>query len=212
MISFEGIDASGKNTQTKMLCDYFRQKGVRFESVSFPDYSTPIGHEIRNYLSRQHEYSPETAHMLYAANRYELKPTIDRWISEEGFVVLNRYCESNIAYGVADGLPRLWLEQIESLMPQADYVFYLRITPNQSMIRKASRDRFEADLKLLARVSSVYDALASSPKWITLDAEREPGIIHYEIIKTLSALLNDRDGPFVNIDSGKMRAKAGPPV
>ncbi len=129
-------------------------------------------------------------HLLYSANRYEFKPSIDRWISEKKFVILNRYCESNIAYGVADGLPRLWLEQLESRMPQSDYVFYLRITPELSLIRKASRDRLEADPKFLSRVSQMYDAMASSTRWITMNAERDVEIIHYEIMKTLTALLD----------------------
>ena len=67
--------------------------------------------------------------MLYAANRYEFKLTIERWISEERIVILNRYCESNVAYGVADGLARTWVEQLESKMPQSNYVFYLKIQP-----------------------------------------------------------------------------------
>ncbi len=193
-----------------MLCDYLRQNRVRFEFLSFPDYTTAIGQEIRNFLSRKREYNPETAHILYSANRYELKPSIDRWISEKALIVLNRYCDSNIAYGMADGLPRLWLEQLESLMPQADYVFYLKINPNQSLNRKASRDRFEADLKLLSRVSSVYDALSTSSNWITLDAEREPGIIHYEIIKTLSALLDEQGKSFLELYSGDRSIQVEP--
>lgn len=190
LVSFEGIDASGKNTQSKMLCDTLKENGLDFEFLSFPVYTTPIGQEIRNYLQRRTEYGIETLHTIYSANRYEFKSQIDRWVSEKKIVVLNRYCESNVAYGTAEGLPMTWLQNLESRMPQADHVFYLKITPELSSMRKTSRDRFEGDLKFLKRVSQVYDAMAADPKWITLDAERDVEIIHYEITRTLSVLLN----------------------
>jgi dTMP kinase len=193
LVSFEGIDASGKNTQSRMLFDVLKEKGIPSEYVSFPFYSSPIGQEIKNYLLGKHEYGVETRHLLYSANRYELKPSIARWVSEKKVIVLNRYCESNIAYGVADGLPLPWLEQLEGRMPKSDYIFYLKISPDISVMRKSSRDRFEANLNFLNRVSQVYDALASRPNWFTIDAEQDVGIIHYEIMRTLSSLIDERN-------------------
>ncbi len=209
LVSFEGIDASGKNTQSRMLFDVLREKGIPCEYVSFPFYSSPIGQEIKNYLMGKHEYGAETRHLLYSANRYELKPSIDRWISEKKIVVLNRYCESNIAYGVADGLPLLWLDQLEGRMPKSDYIFYLKISPDISVMRKTSRDRFEANLNFLNRVSEVYDALALRPNWFTIDAVQDVGIIHYEIMKTLTSLIderniiNDKSAPYSTNRQGK---------
>jgi len=192
LFSFEGLDASGKNTQTQLLSDFLKERNSSFELLSFPVYSTSIGKEIREYLSDGRDYSPETVHLLYAANRYEFKSVIDRWIAEKRIVLLNRYCESNIAYGVADGLSRVWVEQLESKMPQSDYVFYLKVDPNVSLERKASRDRYEADLKFLTRVSQVYDALAEDSRWISVDAERDPALIQYEIRKIFEALLKEK--------------------
>ncbi len=174
-----------------MLCDFLKERNSNFEFLSFPAYSTALGHEIKEYLLGRRDYTPETTHMLYAANRYEFKLTIERWISEERIVILNRYCESNVAYGVADGLARTWVEQLESKMPQSNYVFYLKISPDLSLQRKVSRDRYETDLKFLTRVSQVYDALALDTRWISVDADRDPEIVQYEIRKTLEALLQE---------------------
>jgi dTMP kinase len=196
LISFEGIDASGKNTQSKLLFEAVSKSDIPCEHLSFPDYSTPIGQEIENYLTRKSEYSPEAMHALYAANRYEIKPKIEEWIRSGYFVIFNRYCDSNIAYGIADGLPRLWLEALEGRMPQADYVVYLRVNPTLSLKRKPTRDRFEANLNFLTRVSEVYDALATSSKWLTIDGDREASIIHYEIVKTLSERLKEERNIF----------------
>jgi dTMP kinase len=208
LISFEGIDASGKNTQSKLLCNYFKRQNIAFESLSFPQYSTTIGSEIRNYLTLKRNYSAEAMHALYAANRYEFKEAIDNWLSEEKFVVLNRYSESNIAYGIAHGLPRVWLESLESRMPQSDYVFYLKIVPELSARRKATKDRFEANQKFLGHVSDVYDELAISPRWFTIDGDRDSRIIHYEILKSLSARLAEERKTF-NVNFAPDRVDAG---
>jgi dTMP kinase len=194
LISFEGIDASGKNTQSRMLFDYLKQQKVPSEYLSFPDYSTPIGQEIRNYLSGKREYNAETRHLLYAANRYEWKERIEDLARKGNFLILNRYSESNFAYGVANGLSLSWLQQMESRMPRSDLVFYLRVPPEVSAKRKGDRDRFESDLAYLKRVSEVYDALAEPGRWFTLDATRPIDLLHYEIVKILENVVSSITG------------------
>ena len=188
LISFEGIDASGKNTQSKMLFDYMKRLNVSVDYLSFPDYSTAIGQEIKSYLAGKRDYDPETRHLLYAANHYELKESIVRKVRDGVSLVLNRYCESNLAYGVANGLPLAWLENVESLMPPSNLVFYLKIFPEISAKRKGDRDRFEADLNFLKRVSDVYDALAEPGRWFTVDASQRVELVHYEVVKILESV------------------------
>jgi dTMP kinase len=175
-----------------MLFDYFRRSETPSEYLSFPDYTTPIGQEIRSFLDHKREYSLESRHLLYAANRYEHKEQIEKWIGDGKIVVINRYCESNIAYGGAGGLPLDWLVQIESLMPKSDYVFYLKLSPEVSASRKKNRDRYEADLAFLKRVSSVYEALVEPGRWFTIFADRPKDLIHYEIAKTISSFEGEK--------------------
>ena len=188
LISFEGIDAAGKNTQSRMLFNYFRRSGTDCEFISFPDYATPLGQEIRSFLESRKDYNLEARHILYAANRYEHKEKIENWITQGKLVVINRYTESNLAYGGANGLPLEWLMQLESRMPKSDYVFYLKLSPEISAQRKRNRDRYEADLSYLRRVSKVYDALIEPGRWFIVEADRPRDLVHYEIVKTLSAL------------------------
>ncbi len=198
LISFEGIDAAGKNTQSRMLFDYFRRSGTPSEYISFPDYTTPIGREIRSFLEHERDYNLESRHLLYAANRYEHKEQIEKWISDGKVVVINRYSESNLAYGGANGLSLDWLAQIESRMPSSDYVFYLKLSPEVSAARKKNRDRYEADLAFLKRVSNVYEALFEPDRWFTISADQPKDLIHYEIAKTISSLAVEKS----NINQG----------
>ncbi|MHB1907633.1 MAG: dTMP kinase [Nitrososphaerales archaeon] len=192
LIAFEGIDASGKNTQSTLLHSKLRSMKLDAEYVSFPDYTTTIGQEIRSFLSGEKSYPLEARHMLYSLNRYEHKNQIENWQSEGKIIVINRYCVSNLAYGGASGLSIDWLRSLESQMPQADYIFYLRATPNLSKLRKSNRDKFESDLSFLSRVSSVYDALSQSPNWFKIDADDSIENIQYEIFKITEELLRSK--------------------
>ncbi len=191
LISFEGIDASGKNTQSKLLYRWLKSKGAEAEYLSFPDYSTTIGQEIQAFLSGKKHFGLEARHILYSTNRYEHKEQVERWLEDGKVVVINRYCESNIAYGVAAGLPLDWLRQIESRMPQSNYIFFLKATSELSQRRKTSRDKFETDTTYLARVSKVYEALAESSNWFSIDADNTVDMIHYEITKLTQSLFEE---------------------
>ena len=175
-----------------MLFEWLKSKKYDTEYLSFPDYSTTIGQEIRAFLNGKKEYSKEARHILYAANRYEHKEEIENWIiNKRKVVVVNRYTDSNIAYGTAEGLSLQWVKDIESQMPQADYVFLLEATPELSLARKKkNRDIFEADLTFLKRVSEVYSALVEKGKWFVIKGDRPVDLIHYEISRLFEELVN----------------------
>ena len=50
LIAFEGLDQSGKQTQAERLVATLREKGREVHFVSFPDYDTAIGSEIKRAL------------------------------------------------------------------------------------------------------------------------------------------------------------------
>ena len=91
LVGIEGIDAVGKRTQTSMLVSRLRSNGVAVATISFPDYGTKIGSEIRNFLSGRTSYPPEVRHMLFAANRYERKTSLQTALATNEIVIVNRY-------------------------------------------------------------------------------------------------------------------------
>jgi dTMP kinase len=192
LFSFEGIDASGKDTQSRLLCQKLRSDGLEIEYLSFPDYTTDIGREIEGFLLGRKNHELETRHVLYAANRYEHKKEIEKFL-ESKIVVVNRYCDSNIAYGAAAGLPIDWLRGLEARMPQADYTFLLKVDPRVSANRMKDKrkDIFERDLTFLSRVSEVYDAISERGKWFVIDGERPIDSIHYEVWQLARELIRE---------------------
>lgn len=72
IIVIEGIDKAGKTTQANLLLNklnsYKYHKYVKFD---FPDYSTPVGKEIKQFLDGKRDYPDEVKMMLLSANRWE---------------------------------------------------------------------------------------------------------------------------------------------
>src|SRR5437870_513741 len=147
LIAFEGLDQSGKETQARTLRRRLEQIGRRVHSLSFPEYDTPIGTELRRALAGEREFGPDVMQMLYVANRLEFRPRLEVWLRNGDIVICDRYRASSIAYGEAHGLDPSWLTAIQQYLPPAQVTILLDISPETAGARKATgRDRYERDL------------------------------------------------------------------
>jgi dTMP kinase len=189
LIAFEGLDQSGKQTQAERLRAHLIGKGRTVRLLSFPDYSTPIGHEIALALRGERPFGADVMQLLYVANRHELKDEITRELSEGTVIVCDRYLASSVAYGEAQGLDGEWLREIQRFLPQPDVTILLDIAPGTSATRKtADRDKYERDLALLSRVRASYLRQAVAG-WVHLDADRPREVITAEIAAAVARLL-----------------------
>jgi dTMP kinase len=60
VLAFEGLDQSGKQTQSERLAEVLRGEGRRVEFLSFPEYPTAIGAEIGRALEGERDYAADT--------------------------------------------------------------------------------------------------------------------------------------------------------
>ena len=178
LIAFEGLDQSGKETQARHLRARIEADGRKVHAVSFPDYQTPIGHELQQALAGERDFGPEVMQLLYVANRFEYKPRLDAWLRADAVVVCDRYRASSVAYGEAHGLDAAWLEEIQRHLPAPAITVLLDIAPETAVSRKGDgRDRYERDLPLLSRVRESYRRQAVQHDWIVIDGEQPPDIV-----------------------------------
>lgn len=192
IVAIEGVDQAGKGTQSKMLLERLKGEGIGAELFSFPDYDTPVGRQIRSCLDRSGEIDLEHIHALLAENRREKLPAIRRALDERRILVMDRYYESNIAYGVANGLEREWLYGLDSEMPKPDLVILLDIAAEESFRRKRERDAFEADRRRMERVVQTYRAEAEAGGWLVVDGSRNPDAVHAEIANAVLGALDPK--------------------
>jgi dTMP kinase len=190
LIAFEGLDQSGKQTQAERLRDRLTTRGFRVRLVSFPDYTTHIGDELARALRGEREYGAEVMQLLYIANRYEWKTTLQQMLDDGWFVVCDRYLASSVAYGEAFGLDASWLTDAQRFLPRPSLTIMLDIAPETAVTRKAvDRDRYERDLSLQARVRESYRRLAAREQWLVLDGDRPKDQVADEVFTRLAARL-----------------------
>jgi len=186
IIVIEGGDQAGKKTQTAMLAQALKKNGIKTATFSFPDYATPVGKEIRRYLDGKRKFSHQVIHCLLAANRWEKLQEIRRAQERSSVLIMNRYCQSNIVYGLVNGMDGPWLENLDRGLPRADLVILLDITRRESFYRKKSgRDRFEKDKEFISRVTSTYRQVAKKRRWKIVDASGTRQEVHDEIMRIL---------------------------
>lgn len=188
LIAFEGLDQSGKETQAARLREQFAAAGRTVRALSFPDYDTPIGREIRAALAGERDFAPDTLQLLYVANRHEYRASMEEWLAQGDVVVCDRYRASSIAYGDAQGLDAAWLRDVQQYLPEPAMVFLLDIAPEEAARRKAEgRDKFERDLSLLSRVRDSYRRQAAAEGWEVVDAARSKDDIAADILSRVSS-------------------------
>lgn len=182
IIVIEGFDQAGKKTQSGLLAKFLRSKNMKPKIFSFPDYGTPIGKEIRRYLGGKRPFPPQVIHCLLAANRWEKVKEINKALSEDNVVIMNRYYQSNIVYGIVNGLDRDWLENLDEGLPKEDLVILLNVQPTDSFSRKKEkRDRFEEDIGFAREITQTYRKLAKEFGWHVVDASRHKQAVHQDI-------------------------------
>ncbi len=190
VLAFEGLDQSGKQTQSERLAAALRAEGRRVEFLSFPEYQTAIGTEIGKALQGERHYEADTLQLLYIANRYEFRPRVLEWVAAGAIVICDRYLASSIAYGEAQGLDPVWLRDVQRHLPRPTFTIVLDIPPQVSLQRKqAARDKFERDLPLLSRVRASYQRQAEAPDWLLIDGQQPVEAVADHVIREVRSRL-----------------------
>lgn len=164
LIVIDGIDGSGKATQTALLKKRLQKEGVKVKSIDFPQYKENFfGQLIGEYLAGAFgdfvQVSPRLASVLYAADRFESAGKIRKWLSNGYVVVADRYVSANqIHQGGKIKSPAErkkfldWLDIMEYKVfkiPRPDLVIYLDVPyeVSQAWLQKKIARRSKGYLK-----------------------------------------------------------------
>ena len=187
IVTFEGGDQAGKKTQSALLAKKLKSMKIKAKLFSFPDYSTPIGKEIDKYLHGKRKFPPQTIHTLLSANRWEKAEEIKKAQDKNSVVIMNRYAESNLVYGLTNGLKLSWLEGLDAGLPKSDLVIVLDVPQNESFKRKRqNRDKFEKNAKFSQTISRTYRKLAKKKRLKIIDATQSKDNVHQDIMRVFS--------------------------
>ncbi len=184
IIVIEGGDQAGKKTQSELLAKALRKRKLKTKVFSFPDYKTPVGKEIKKYLLGKRNLPVQVVHCLLAANRWEKLKDIKDAISKNSILVMNRYYQSNLVYGLVNKMNLSWLENLDIGLPRADLVIVLDVSQKEAFRRKKTkRDEFEKNQEFSKKISKAYRHLARKKHWKIVDASRPKEIVHQDIMR-----------------------------
>ncbi len=157
-IAIDGLDASGKQTQTKKLCEYLESQGRAYRHLSFPTYDEKYSALVKLYLSGAFGEKPTdvnayAASTFFAADRYASYMADWKKDYDEGKIILSdRYTTANAVHQLSklpreawdDYLSWLWKFEFQLLgLPKPTTVIFLQVSPETSM--KAAKARAEAE-------------------------------------------------------------------
>lgn len=219
LIAIEGIDGSGKGTQTELLVNALQASSFPVEVFRFPQYETSFfGKEVGKYLHGDYgqlaDVPPKFSALLYALDRFEARSMIVSALEQGKIVLCDRYTPSNMAHQSArtsaDEQLNMaeWIRYVEQevlCLPKPDLVLFLESTVQSSQTlvglkekrtyTDKSYDLQEASKDHLQLALDQFKKLAARENWkkvqcIDPDGHvRAPADIHRELLVHVLAAL-----------------------
>ena len=144
LIAIEGVDKSGKETQTALLLERLHAENKKARKIEFPNYPSEAAGAIRMYLNGEFgtnpdDVNPYAASVFFAVDRYaSYKTDWGRFLDEGGIIIADRYTMSNMIHQGAkfsDASDRRkyieWLTDLEFCkigLPKPDIVIFLDLS------------------------------------------------------------------------------------
>ena len=211
LIVIEGVDGSGKQTQSEKLYRTLLNKGLKVMKIEFPDYQSESSSLVKMYLRGDFGKNPEdvsayVASSFFAADRYASYNT--KWKSfyeSGGIIIADRYTTANMVHQASKILDQRdrdkfldWLYHLEFTIygiPKPDLVFFLDVPPEISMditrerknkiTGQAEKDIHEGDLHHLETSYQNAHYVADKYGWTKISCVRN------NVLRSKEDIFND---------------------
>lgn len=212
----EGVDGSGKATQTELLYQALLAEGKPVRKVSFPDYDSPSSSLIKMYLNGEFGTDPQSVNafatsVFFAVDRFaSFRKDWQEFYENGGIIIADRYVTSNLVHQagkISDAAEKeryiQWLSDLEYNifgLPKPDRVIFLDMPPAYSLKLRQQRnelkqgltaDIHEADQTYLQNAYENAIGIAKHQEWHTISCVTDDNIrtiedIHAEIVRTIN--------------------------
>ena len=219
LIVLEGIDGSGKATQSALLEKKLKAEGKEVMHISFPDYDSDSSALVKMYLAGQFgkdpgDVNPYAASLFYAVDRFASYRT--KWkdfYEKGGIVIADRYTTSNMVHQMTkyeeekerkDFLSWLEKTEYEELeLPRPDLVILLDIplSISENLVKERAKqggtmDIHEQHLDYLKKCHDAYQELVTMYGWQKIACAKDGSLrsmedIAAEVEKEVEAIIHD---------------------
>jgi len=194
LICIEGIDASGKTTQARLLASELRSRGLDVVLSTEPTEGR-IGKLIKALLRGQERPPAMIEAVLFALDRFWHVERVIKPALEAGkVVILDRYYYSSLAYQGSAGLDMAWLRQLNSFAPKPDLAIYLDVRPEVALARKSKAGQARTVLEeesIQEAVRRVYLALVEASELVLVNGEPPVDEVARDVLELVLAKLGE---------------------
>ncbi len=168
-----GINNLGKTTQARLLVERLRREGFAAEYLKYPIYGlTPTGPALNDILrsGNPQRMSEVALQALYAQNRRDYQPVLERKLASGMVVVAEDYTGTGIAWGLAKGAPRETLERMNADLRREDVGIWL--DGERFLTGREDRHLHESSPELISRCRQTHRTLAERYGWLPVNANQ----------------------------------------
>jgi len=192
LISFEGIDGSGKSTNIKLIYNYLKEKGLNVKVFTFV---TKRGEFFKTLSTVIDDISQQLYCDLFAFERYK---SINKRLSDENMkkydvILCNRYLYTDLAYTLGYGADISSIEKIidKAMVPDLNLLF--DIDPNIAIDRIYNRNKEvwkrQENIELLTSARSAYLCNTEKYNLNVINTDRSADKTFEECLKHIDNIL-----------------------
>lgn len=205
IIVLDGIDGTGKTTQSLRLLKQLQQHTDQVLYLSYPNYQSPSSALVQMYLSGElaqqvQDVNAYAASSFYAVDRYATYLKEWKQYYDQGMIIiLNRYVSSNAIHQ----MPKLpqhrwnsfmdWLDDYEHVkltLPRPDHIFFLDMShavADQLILSRyegdqTKKDLHENDLSYLASCREAAHYAAKRQHWSIIQCCEDDQLLSVEAV------------------------------
>ncbi len=196
-IVIDGIDGSGKWTQTELLEKNLKKLWKKVKILDYPRYSEDASFFVKKYLNGSYwkNVTAKQASLFYALDRFDDSFNLKKSLKKYDYIISNRYVSANMIHQagkIKDKKEKKefleWLVDLEFnilKIPKPDKIIFLNVSHNMSqklVLKKAERaylkwwkkmDIHEEDLDHLKNAHNSALEVAKEYNWTQIICEKD---------------------------------------
>jgi dTMP kinase len=188
-IVIEGLDGSGKTTQSKILANKLSENHKVLYTAE-PSHGK-VGTFIRNECLYEEKRLPtEVEALLFAADRVEhLQTELAPALSEGKIIICDRYIYSSLAYQGSAGLSLDWIKTINARALEPDFALYIDVPPERVLERLQRKKSVMETLETQRKVREIYLKYVEKGELIRIDGDKNKDAVAQELLLKVLSLL-----------------------